>query len=193
MSSMCKPTVTSAVSSAVRIAAPIRASQARAASRLGGSTQFEFSLPRSHAQSASWPASAAATSEASRAWASATAGSAYQLRSPDSTTAPADTTRKRTSPSEPPSAHAGIQFTPLMWPVNNVGTTESPSSPARSATVTSRSTIARSTASGAGWKSSQVRNTRTESSPLPAIRAKSAATSARSNCDHQPIAVRAGQ
>jgi hypothetical protein len=154
---MCKPTVTSAVSSTARIAAPICASQARAASRLGGCTQFEFSLPTSHAQSASWPASAAATSESRRAWASATSGSAYQWRSPDSTTMPPETTRKRASPSERPSAHAGIQFTPLMWPVNSVGTSDSPSSPARSATMTSRSTIARSTSSGAGWKSSRWR------------------------------------
>ena len=190
---MCRPSVTRAVGSASRIADAMRASHARADARLGGMTQFELSLPRSHASSAAWPASAAAASPASSACASRTSGSVYQLRSPACTTLPPETTRKRASPSEPPSAHGGIQFTPLMWPVKSVGTSASPSSPARSATATSRSSIARSTSSGAGWKSSQVRNTRTESRPLPAMRAKSAATSPRSNSAHQRIAVRAGQ
>ena len=86
---MCNPTVTSAVSSAARIAEARRASHARAAARVGGTTQLEFSLPRSHAQTASCPARAAAASAASRTWASPTAGSVYQLRSPVSTTAAA--------------------------------------------------------------------------------------------------------
>jgi hypothetical protein len=51
----------------------------------------------------------------------------------------------------------------------------------------------RSTWFGAGWKSAQVRKILTESRPLAAIRAKSAATSGRSKSDHHPIAVRAGQ
>ena len=50
---MCNPTVTSAVSSAPRIAEVRRASHARADARFGGITQFEFSLPRSHIQTAS--------------------------------------------------------------------------------------------------------------------------------------------
>ena len=61
------------------------------------------------------------------------------------------------------------------------------------ATVTSRSSFSLSTSSGAGWKSSQVRNSLTESRPLAAIRAKSLATSVWSKSAHQPIAVRAGQ
>ena len=42
-----------------------------------------------------------------------------------------------------------------------------------------------STVSGAGWNASQVRKSRTESRPLAAIRAKSAATSSGSKLDHQ--------
>ena len=64
---MCNPTVTSAVSSAPRIAEVSRASQARADALVGGITQLEFSLPRSHAQTASCPARAAAASAARRA------------------------------------------------------------------------------------------------------------------------------
>src|ERR1019366_1708874 len=111
---MCRPTVTSTVWSAVRIAEVICSSQFRADDRLGGTTQFEFSLPRSHAHEAWWPARAAAAPAANKAWALATSGSAYQLRRPALVTLPPDTTRKRSSPSDPPSAHAGTQFTPLM-------------------------------------------------------------------------------
>src|SRR6476646_6873581 len=111
---MCNPTVTSAVASALRIAEVRRASHARAADRVVGITQLEFSLPRSHAQTASCPARTAAASAAKRTWASPTAESVYQLRSPVSTTLPPETTRKRGSRLEPPSAQVGIQLTPLM-------------------------------------------------------------------------------
>ena len=50
---MCNPTVTSAASSAPRIAELSRASHVRAAALVGGITQLEFSLPRTHAQTAS--------------------------------------------------------------------------------------------------------------------------------------------
>ena len=71
--------------------------------------------------------------------------------------------------------------------------TAKPARPARSATVASRSSIRVATVSGDGWKASQVRKSRTESRPIAAMRAKSAATSSGSKLDHQAIAVRAGQ
>jgi hypothetical protein len=64
------------------IAPLIRVRQACADSLLGGITQFEFSLPRSHAQIASWPRNAAAASAASRLCAPITAASVHQLRRP---------------------------------------------------------------------------------------------------------------
>ena len=64
---MCKPTVTRAFGSAVRIAETICRSHSRADDRVGGITQFEFSFPRSHIQTASWPARAPAVSVANRA------------------------------------------------------------------------------------------------------------------------------
>ena len=53
-------------------------------------------------------------------------GSEYQFRNALPLTLPSDTTRKRLSRSVPPSAHAGIQFTPLMCPVKRVGTSATP-------------------------------------------------------------------
>ncbi len=190
---MCKPTVSRAFGSAVRIAETICRSHSRADDRFGGITQFEFSFPRSHIQTASWPARAPAVSVANRACARAMSGSEYQFRNALPLTLPLDTTRKRSSRSVPPSAHAGIQFTPLMCPVKRVGTSATPAPAARSATAISRSSMRGSTSFGAGWKSAQVRKSLIESRPLAAIRAKSAATSVRSKSDHHPIAVRAGQ
>ena len=80
-----------------------------------------------------------------------------------------------------------------MWPVNKVGINPSPAPAAASATPTSRRSMSRSTRSAVGWKSSQSRNSRTESMPLAAMRSKSRATSPASNLDHQAIAVRDGQ
>ena len=171
----------------------MRSSHARADDRLGGTTQLEFSLPRSHAQTALWPERARAASPASNAWALAIALSVYQLRNPESTMCPPDITRKRLSRTVPPIAHVGIQFTPLMWPVNRVGMIARPARSARSDTVTSRWSIPACTVSGAGWKSSQSSDSLTESKPFAAIRAKSSPTSVGSNAVHQPIAVRAGQ
>ena len=111
---MCKPTVTRAFGSAVRIAETICRSHSRADDRVGGITQFEFSFPRSHSQTASWPARARAVSVANEACARVMTGSEYQFRNALPLTLPSDTTRKRSSRSVPPSAHAGIQFTPLM-------------------------------------------------------------------------------
>ncbi len=93
----------------------------------------------------------------------------------------------------PPSAHPGIQLTPLMWPVNRVGMRLSPASAAASATCTSRRSAPRSTLPGSGWKVSHSRKMRTESRPLAAMTARSRETSPRSKLDHHAMAVRAGQ
>ena len=77
---MCNPTVTRAFGSAVRIAETICRSHSRADDRVGGITQFEFSFPRSHIQTASWPARAPAVSAANKACARAMSGSEYQFR-----------------------------------------------------------------------------------------------------------------
>src|SRR5207253_2601348 len=103
-----------------RIAPIMRSSQAVAASRDGGTTQLEFSFPKSHAHSASWPSSALAASRARRACASAIEESVYQLPIAIESTLPPATTRKRPETAFGPSAHPGIQLTPLMCPVKRV-------------------------------------------------------------------------
>ena len=67
-SSMWMPIVTSARPSAARIADVICDSHRRASSRCAGTTQFEFSLPRSQAHNASCPATTSAARRANSAW-----------------------------------------------------------------------------------------------------------------------------
>ena len=123
---MWSPSVTSAPASAPRMESVIRESQSRARSLSGGTAQFEFSFPRSHAHKAGCPASALATSPASEDCARTMDASEYQFAMRDAVTRPPETTRNRSSPACSPRAHEGIQFTPLMWPVKSVGMTESP-------------------------------------------------------------------
>ena len=82
-------------------------------------------------------------------------------------------TRKRGSPPAPPVAHAGIQLTPLMWPMKSVTISVTPASTAASAASTSRSSTAASIVVGVGWTSSQRTKTRTLSNPALAARARS--------------------
>ena len=119
--------------------------------------------------------------------------SAYQFRNTRARlTAPPDTTRKRSSPSVPPSAHAGIQFTPLMWPVKSVDDERTARAVgAASAVSTSRSSmrVRRPRPAPAGSPPSAGRSGPSRS-PLAAMRAKSRARrSAASKRGHQPMAV----
>ena len=142
---MCSPRVTEPSGSAPD-GLRLRESHSRAAERSGGRTQFEFSLPRSHAQSAGWPASAAAASPASHACARASPGPCTSCEALPATCPPA-TTRNRGSPVCAAQRPDGIQFTPLMWPVKSVGMMRHPGRSARSATATRRSSMAASTRS----------------------------------------------
>ncbi len=173
-SSMCVPIVMGRPGSAARIAPAMRSSQASPVRRSGGTVQLEFSLPRSHAQIAGCPARARAAAPASRSWAAVISGSVYQFRRPDSSgcTRPPETTRKRRSRHPSPVAQAGIQLTPLMWPVNRVTISSTPASPAAPATSTRWPRTSGSTVPAAGWASSQGRKIRTESNPAPAARRK---------------------
>jgi hypothetical protein len=145
---MWSPSVTSASASAPRMASVTRKSHSRARALSGGTTQFEFSFPRSNAHSALCPASAPATSRASVDCARTIDASEYQLARRDAVTRPPETTRNRSSLASSPRAHKGIQFTPLMWPVKSVGMTESPAVLASSRVETRRSTIVESTEVG---------------------------------------------
>ena len=78
---MWMPIVIGRPGSPRRSAPVIRSSHASPEAASGGTVQFEFSLPRSQAHMAGWPASASAVAVASRSCASTTAASAYQLRS----------------------------------------------------------------------------------------------------------------
>ncbi len=174
-SSMWIPSVSSRPGSRRRIAPVMRSNQASAVDVSGGTVQLEFSLPRSHAHTAGWPESAPAAAAASRSWAATTSASEYQLRTPHpgAWTRPPDTTRKRRSPAAPPTAHGGIQFTPLMCPVNRVTISSAPASVAASAASTSRARMRLSMRLAAGCASSQRRNTLIVSIPAPAMRWKS--------------------
>ena len=121
---MCVPTVTSRPGSSARSADVIRSSHRSAAAGVGRDRAVRVlvaEVPRPHR---GVPGERGRRRRPARSsWASTISGSAYQLRStrrPGCDRAarrPPGTGRRRR---RRPVAHAGIQFTPLMWPVNSV-------------------------------------------------------------------------
>ena len=73
------------------------------------------------------------------------------------------------SRSAPPSAHGGIQSTPLMCPANSVGMIAKPARSAASATAPGARASRRPRDRASGWNASQNRKHRTESKPPPAM------------------------